>query len=217
MRRALALLAAIALGLLVGRLSAPQPTSPPLATPRSPGPTREGAGGVGVGYAHSRAGAIAASARYQQAFTDAAILRPGELRARIEAVATPRRARAMLRANAPGAARLASGPFGQGIGEGVPSAYLGVPVAYRLLRYSPRRALIRTWGFTVLGNASTLEPSAYFGLSRTELVWREGDWKIADTRASFGPTPRLATPRRGGEGFALIDLLGEMRPYGIAP
>ncbi len=217
MRRVLAVIVAVVVGLLVGRISAPGSAPSPPAAAESPGPTSEGVGGVGVGYAHTRDGAVAASARYQQAFADTAILRPAELRRRIEAVATPDFAPAMLAANEPGAARLARGALGEGLRAGVPSAYFGVPVAYRVLYYSPRRALIQTWGFTVLGNATSVEPSAYFGLSRMELVWREGDWKIADTRASFGPTPRPASPRHGGEGFGLIDLVREMRPYAVGP
>jgi hypothetical protein len=214
MRRVLAVVAAVVVGIVVGRVSAPTST-PPQADP-PPGPTSERAG-VSVGYAHTRDGAILASARYQQAFTDTAILRPGELRRRIEVVATPEFAPVMLAANTPGTSRLARGAFGAGVRRQVKSIYFGVPVAYRVLAYSARRALIRTWGFTVLGNASPVEPSAYFGTSRMELVWMDGDWKVADTRASFGPTPRLASPRHDGEGFGLVDLAGELRPYGIAP
>jgi hypothetical protein len=217
MRRAIAIGLALALGLLAGRLSAEDSTAPAPLDPDSPGPTRLGAGGVGVGYAHTRGGALAAAARYQQAFADPAILRPGELRQRIETVAAPGYASAMSAANEPGARRLARGALGEGLRSKLPTAYFAVPVSYRLLSYTPRRAVIRLWGFTVLGNASTAEPGAYFGTSRMELAWLEGDWKIAATRAAFGPTPRLLSPRRGGEGFELVDLLGGMRPYAVAP
>ena len=217
MRRALLLAAVLALGLLAGRLSAAGQTPPAPHDPGSPGPTRLESGGVGVGYAHSRAGAIAANAGFQQAFADPGVLRKGGLRKRVEAVATPEFAPAMIAANEVGAKRLASGPLGEGLRSGVPTAYFGVPLRYRVLRYSPNRTVIRTWGFTVLGNATTAEPAAYFGTSRTVLIWRQGDWKIAATRAGFGPTPRLLTPREGGEGFALIDLLRGMRSYVAAP
>lgn len=217
MRRALILAAVGVLGIGAGRLSAPSdPSSSPHA-PGSPGPTRQGSGGVGVGYAHTRAGAIAANTGYQQAFADTAILRPGELRRRVEAVATPTYAPAMIAANEPGARRLAQGTLGAGVRAKVPSAYFAVPISYRLLSYSPRRAVVETWGFTVLGNATTAEPSAYFGTSRTVLTWSEGDWKIARTRAAFGPTPRLMTPREGGEGFGVVDLLEQMERYAVAP
>ena len=217
MRRILLVTAAVVLGLALGRLSAQGGGSPAPLLPDSPGPTRFVSGGVGVGYAHTRAGAVAANANYQQAFADAAIMRPGELRRRIEAVATPDYAPAMIARNEPGTQRLVGGPIGAGLREGVPTAYFGTPVLYRVLSYSASRAVIRTWGFTVLGNATVAEPGAYFGTSRTELVWLGGDWKIAHTSAAFGPTPRLLTPREGGEGFKLVDLLQGMRRYAVAP
>ncbi|HET8956160.1 MAG TPA: hypothetical protein VFN18_10935 [Solirubrobacterales bacterium] len=217
MRRALPVLAALCLGLIAGRITACNQTNPRPHNPGSPGPTRQAAGGVGVGYAHTRAGALAANARYQQAFADTAILRPGELRKRVEAVATPEYAARMIAANEPGARRLAQGVLGAGLREGSPTIYFGVPVYYRVLSYSPERAVIRTWGFTILGNATTAEPGAYFGSGRTVLTWVEGDWKIAATRAAFGPTPKLITPRAGGEGFELVDLIEGMRPYAVAP
>lgn len=217
MRRFAVVLLAFTLGVVAGRLTAPSAShhSPVAASP-PPGPTSKSVG-VGVGFSRTRTGAILAAGSYQQAFADAAVLRPGELRRRIETVATEGFAPVMLEANEPGAARLARGPFGEGIRAGVPSAFFGVPVAYRLLSFTPSRAVVRTWGFSLLGNVSSVEPTAYFGLARTELAWVAGDWKIADTRASFGPTPRLGSPRPGGEGLGLIELTKELRPYDIAP
>ena len=216
MRRALVVVIAVGIGLLVGRLSTPSSAVSPKAVSPSPGPTRN-AVGVGVGFSRTRQGAALAAASYGQAFADVEILRPRELRRRIEAIATPSFAPAMWRANRPGSARLAAGPFGREVGAGVSSVYLGVPIGYRLLSFTPDRAVVRTWGFTLLGTVAAVEPTAYFGLSRTVLVWMEGDWKIADTRASFGPTPRLGSPRPGGEGLGLVELSEELHRYGVAP
>lgn len=221
MRVAIGVLVAVVFGLLAGRISAPAGSTPPPAAVLRPVSPAAGAGrevaGVAVGFPRSRAGAALAAGSYQQAFAERSVLAPGELRRRIEAVATPGFVSAMLEANEPGTARLAAGPFGQGLRAGVPSAFFGMPVAYRLLSFTPQRAVVETWGFSLIGNVSTLEPTAYFGLARTVLAWEGGRWKIADTRASFGPTPRLASPREGGEGTRLIELTEELRPYGIAP
>jgi hypothetical protein len=217
MRRAARIVVVGLAALLIGRLTAPGSDSPPTPHPDPPGPTSSKSGGVGADYAHSRAGAIAASAGYQQAFADTAVLRPDELRERIEAVATPGYAPQLLAANRPGARHLAHGALGAGLRAKIPTAYFGVPVFYRLDSYTPSRAVIRSWGFTVVGNASTAEPGAYFGTSRVVLVWKEERWRIAATRAAFGPTPRLVSPRRGGEGFELVDLIEGMRPYASAP
>ncbi len=215
MRIAIGVLIAVVVGVLIGRASAPG-SSPPLEAAPSPGPTGESAG-VGVGFSRTREGAALAAGSYQQAFADTAILRPGELRRRIEAVATPRFAPRMLAANEHGTAQLAGGAFGEGIRERVQSAFFGVPVSYRVLSYTPSRAVVQTWGFTLLGNVGSVEPTAFFGLARTVLAWTGGDWKIANTRASFGPTPRLGTPRAGGEGIGLIELVKELHRYAVAP
>jgi hypothetical protein len=216
MRLALAVLVAVVVGVVLGRVSAPTAASVSREAVPSPGPTRKSVG-VGVGFSRTREGAVLASGSYQQAFADSAILRPSELRRRIEVVATPSFAPTMLAANEGGTAQLARGAFGDGIRAGVQSVYFGVPVSYRVLSYSSSRAVIRTWGFTLLGNVDAVEPTAYFGLARTVLIWTEGDWKIADTRASFGPTPRLGTPRPGGEGLGLVELTKGLHRYGVAP
>lgn len=202
-------------GGLLGRWSTPAPP-PAHSSPPLPRLTQKWAGMRG-GFDRTREGAALAAGSYQRAFADPGILNPSELRQRIEAVATPTFARVMIAANEPGTARLREGAFGDGIRAGVPSVFIGVPVGYRVLSFTPDRAVIRTWGFTLLGNTTSVEPSAYFGLSRTVLIWQEGNWKIAHTRGSFGPTPRLATPRPGGEGLGLVELTQELRRYGLAP
>jgi hypothetical protein len=215
--RLLALIAllAVIVGLLIGRASAPSGPSDPTPRPRS-GPTRMRAG-VPVGYARTRDGAAAAVASYQRAFADPAILNPAVMRRRIEVVASPDYAQTMLAANSPGRERLARGPIGQGVGHGIQTLYVGVPIGYRIESFSRRRARVLTWGFTLLGNASAVAPRAYFGLTHTDLVWMDDDWKIAGTEASFGPTPQLMTPPGPVDGYGVMGLANELRSYGVTP
>jgi hypothetical protein len=211
---ALGALLVLGAGVLVGRASAPGASATEVATGPGPSGTRAG---VPVGHARTRAGAAAAVASYQRAFADPAILRRGVLRRRIEVIASPDYAQAMLAANSPGRERLARGPIGVGIGHGVRTLYVGVPIGYRVESFSPRRARVLTWGFTLLGNASVVEPRAYFGLTRTDLAWLGGDWKIAGTEASFGPTPRVATPPGPAGGYGVMGLVRRLRSYGATP
>lgn len=214
--RAAALLAALLLGWLLGHYSSP--SSPQLRAPTTAeaGAARSSAG-VLTAFPDTRTGAAEAVAAYQRAFASPQILKPGILRKRIEAVATPDYVRAMLAANTPGAERLATGAIGAGLAAGVKTIYSSVPIGYRVESFTPARARILTWGFTLLGNTSAAEPSAYFGLTHTELVWADGTWKIAETKAGFGPTPRLATEPGPLGGYEVIDLASGLRSYALAP
>ncbi len=122
-----------------------------------------------------------------------------------------------MAANGPGAGRIAHGAIGTGLRRGVATIFAAVPIGYRVQSYSSERARVLTWGFTLLGNASAVEPGAYFGTTETDVVWRGKDWKIAGTSASFGPTPQLVTPRKALEGFDLLSLAKELTSYGPTP
>ena len=221
MRAAIGVLAAVVLGFVAGLALAPSSessTSPAVLEVGSPssGLTQQWAA-EGSGFPRTREGAVLAAGSYQQAFADKAILNPEELRRRVESLAAPAFEQTMLEANEPGAARLGRSAFGEGIRGGLASAFFAVPVGYRLLGFTQSRAVVQTWGFTLIGNVRAVQPTAFFGLSKTELVWLEGKWKIAGTRAAFGPTPKLGSPRPGGEGLGLVELTEELTPYGLAP
>ena len=212
----LASLAALLAGALLGRSLSPDSGSDRATTPANAGVARSLAG-VPVSFSDSPGGAAQAVAAYERAFASPAILRPGALRARIEAVAMPDYARMMLAANSPGQRRLAAGPIGEALRHGIQTLYAAVPIGYRIESYEPGRARILTWGFTLLGNASSVQPAAYFGLTHTVLVFSEGRWRIAATRGGFGPTPKLATPPGPLGGYRVIDVARELHSYELAP
>lgn len=215
--RVLGGLAVFALGFALARSTfSPPPTGTRAAIPAPAGAARV-LSGVPVGFPNTRAGAAGAAAAYERAFASPAILRPTVLRARIAAVATPDYAAQMLAANSPGVRRIAAGPIGVGLREGLGTLYAAVPVGYRLLSFSPKRAEVETWGFTLLGNAASVAPAAYFGLARTTLLWLGGRWRIAATSARFGPTPRLATPPGPLDPYRVLDLARSLRSYELAP
>lgn len=214
-RLLLSSLAALLLGLLLGHVLSPSPTDR-AAAPASAAAARSIAG-VPVGFPRTVAGAAGAVAAYQRAFATPAVLRASVLRSRIGVVATPDYAQTMLEVNSPGARRLAAGPLGVGVREGVQTLFASVPIGYRVESFQPGRAQILTWGFCLLGNASSVEPAAYFGITHTEVVWMDGRWRIAETRGGFGPTPRLATPPGPLGGYRVIDLARQLRSYELAP
>jgi hypothetical protein len=206
---------ALILGLLIGRATAPS-SAVPAATPANAGAAGTRAG-VPVGFPRTPTGAAQAVAAYERSFASPSILRPGVLRERIEAVAAPDYVAEMWAANSPGQRRIATGPIGLGLASGLQTLYVAVPIGYRIESFSPDRARILTWGFTLLGNASAVEPAAYFGLTHTELAWSEGMWKIAETRGGFGPTPKLATSPGPLGGYDVIGLATRLESYELAP
>ncbi len=211
------IVASLALGLLLGRASAPSPSTP---TGRAPATSRSGArseSGVRLGFPDTRPGAAAAIAAYQQAFARPAILRPGVLEARVDAVATPDYAARMLAANRPGTERIAGGPIGTGLGHDIRTIYQAVPIGYRIISFTRRRADVETWGLTIVGDLGSVEPAAWFGTSRTELTWEGGRWRIAEVESGFGPTPATGTRPDIAGGYEVLELAKGLKGYVLAP
>jgi hypothetical protein len=221
LRRVATILAALAVGTLLGRATAPTPSPTPEPAPaRKPVVAAADArtvAGVPVSFPETPHGAAAAAAAYQRAFAGPEVLRPGTLKARVEALATADYAPRMLKVNGPGLERLATGPIGVGLAHGLRTVYTAVPIGYRVEHYEPGRAEVETWGLTLLGNAGSVEPAAYFGLSHTELAWVGGRWRIAAIESGFGPTPRLATSPGPLGGYDVLDLARSLHSYVLAP
>lgn len=212
--RALVLLGVLGAGWVIGRVGS---TTTARMTTSGSDPAQSPAGtsraGIPVGFADTEKGAADAVAAYQRAFASSSILSAAVMRERVEAVATPDYAAQMLAANTPGRERIAAGPIGIGVAAGLQTLYSAVPIGYEVEAFTPSRALILTWGFTLLGNASAVEPAAYFGLTHTELRWAGGSWRIAATRAGFGPTPALATKPGPLGAYDVVGLASRLTAY----
>lgn len=211
--RALILLGVLGAGWVIGRVGSTVPRSTTAGSGVSPAPSARTRAGIPVGFADTAKGAADAVAAYQRAFASPSILRPAVMRERIEAVATPDYATQMLAANTPGRERIAAGPIGIGVAAGLQTLYSAVPIGYEVEAFAPSRARILTWGFTLLGNSSAVEPVAYFGLTHTELRWLGGTWRIAATSAGFGPTPNLATKPGPLGAYDVVGLASRLTSY----
>jgi hypothetical protein len=208
------LAAAICAAFLIGRASMPSAGAPADSPRRS---SSEGDRQSPADFARTPSGAAEAVAAYQRSFASTSILGPGALQQRIEAVATPAYVSTMLAANSPGTQRIAAGAIGQGLAKGLQTLYAAVPIGYQIESFSPERARVLTWGFTLLGNAATVEPAAYFGLTHTELAWSEDGWRIAETRSGFGPTPKLGTEPGPLGSFSVMKVAPRLKGYELAP
>jgi hypothetical protein len=212
----LAIVAALTAAVAIGRLSAPGPntTAPQIRTLPAPS-ARATVAGVPVGYARTRAGAVAAMAAYGQALADPRVqLDDRRRRAVAAAVGTERYARALEDAELVFAARRKSA-VGQALRPGARAVFLGLPVAYRVLSYDGSRAVIKSWGVAVVASDTGLEPRASWGTTTTTAVWEHGDWKVDDVRSQVGPVP--AGTGKPSPAASFIDALAGMRTLHHAP
>jgi hypothetical protein len=214
----IALIVALVVAGLIGRLTAPTPVAqrPPDARASAPEPrASDVAAGVPVGYSRTRAGAVAAMAAYGQALADPRVqLDDRRRRAVAAAVGTERYARTLEDAEAVFAARRKSA-VGQALRPGARAVFLGLPIAYRVLSYDGSRAVITSWGVAVAASDTGLEPRASWGTTTTTAVWHNGDWKVDGVRSEVGPVPAgTGTPSQGP---SFVAALAGMRALHHAP
>jgi hypothetical protein len=213
---ALAIVAALIVAGAVGRLTAPASKGVAPQIRALPAPLGQSiAAGVPVGYARTRAGAVAAMAAYGQALADPRVqLDDRRRRAVAAAVGTERYARALEDAEAVFSARRESA-VGRALRPGAHAVFLGLPIAYRILSYDGSRAVIKSWGVAVVASDTGLEPRASWGTTTTTAVWADGDWKVDDVRSEAGPVP--AGTGAPSPALSFIDALAGMRALHHAP
>ncbi|OLT34408.1 hypothetical protein BJF79_07470 [Actinomadura sp. CNU-125] len=151
---------------------------------------------MAVGYAHSRAGAVAAAVNYEMArtrpdyFTDEQVRR-GVLGAMMSREALPAQL-ASDNTNADAVmARLGLQPGGLGPG-GARFLARSAPLGTRVTSYSGQIATVEVWMaeiIGVLGENSTLPPTASWATYSITLTWQDDDWKVASLTATPGPVP----------------------------
>lgn len=214
----LGVVAALVVGLLVGRATAPDDPPPsrgrPPAATAGPGPTRQQAG-VPVGYARSSEGAAAALLNYSVVLSRLLLEPPDRRSAALDALATPEFATRTTRQLQRARAAAERGPLGPALrGEGT-AVYRGGPLGFRVVRFSREEAVIDTWAFGVAAAHPGLDPQMTFQTATSTLVWRDGDWKLTASRSRPGPTPRVNGPTVDGRAF--VDGAGRLRELRYAP
>jgi hypothetical protein len=212
-----AVLLALIVGVVVGRITAPEHSSKqPASQASDPGPFRSSSG-VPVGYAHTQPGAVAAALNYGVVSARPEFLDAARRTATLRIIATPAFARTFETKAAPGLAAALRGPLGQGLRAGTPTIYQSAPLAYRVVSYTPQRAVITGWGLALSGNTGGLAPQVDFQTATSTLVWSEDDWKLADGASVEGPTPALAQDAHPTSAAQFVRQLQTLRGVRNAP
>jgi hypothetical protein len=177
--------------------------------------------GVGVGYARSQAGAVAAAANYSMVLSSALILDDASRRAAIDTLAAPEARRRLQRAfdEAVGSLRAGLGMTGAAA-DGTRVLLRATPVGWRVEEYGGGKAKVALWVTSVggsLGGAQGAVPvREAWGTTTVHLRWVGGDWKQLASSTRDGPVPiaDVAPPTAAAE---LIDQANEFKEFTYAP
>jgi hypothetical protein len=211
--------------------AAPAPTA--AATPQSTAaPAAEAAAtggvgphrvtnGVGVGYAHSQEGAVAAAANFTRVLSSALILDTAQRRAAIDTLAAPE-ARARLQKTfdqAVASIRAGLGMTGAA-GDRAQVLLRATPVGWRIEHYDKATARVAIWvtsvGGSLGGDGGTVPIREGWGTTTVSLRWVGGDWKQVASTTTDGPVPiaDVAPPTAAGE---LVTKANEFKEFTYAP
>jgi hypothetical protein len=203
---------ALLLGFVLGRAS----DDTRVRVPEQPTPGPYGsAHGVPSRFARSETGAVAALLSHGAALGDPRVLLDARRRAQVLAVvATPSYARTFQGRGAAALEAVRSGPLGRSLAAGARAAYFATPIAYRVVSYSPKQAVVEGWGVSVVADDNGIEPQATWGKTLTSVRWHGGDWRIDAVESKDGPTPSLAAgqaPSSAADFFVRLDGLRGVR------
>ena len=227
-------------GLVVGRATMTRdpavtaaPATTAAATPDSTAATRAdaaaGAGvgprrvanGVGVGYAHSQQGAVAAAANYAKVLSSDLILDTAQRRAAIDTLAAPEARARQQKTFDQAVASLRAGLGVTGPAAGRAQVLLrATPVGWRVEQYGKGSARVAIWvtsvGGSLGGQAGTVPVREGWGTTTVSLRWVDGDWKQVASTTTDGPVPiaDVAPPTAAGE---LVTKANEFKEFTYAP
>jgi hypothetical protein len=183
------------------------------------GPRRFEAG-VGVGYAHSQQGAVAAAANFTRVLSSDLILDTSRRRAAIAALAAPAAKARLQRTFDQAVVSLRQGlGVSDSANDGTQVLLRATPVGWRVEDYSDDTAKVAIWVTSVggsIGGTVAAPIREGWGTTTVELRWVGDDWKLAESTTTDGPVPiaDVAPPTAAGE---LVDKANEFKEFTYAP
>jgi len=183
------------------------------------GPRRFEAG-VGVGYAHSQQGAVAAAANFTRVLSSDLILDTSRRRAAIAALAAPAAKARLQRTFDQAVVSLRQGlGVSDSANDGTQVLLRATPVGWRVEDYSDATAKVAIWVTSVggsIGGTVAAPIREGWGTTTVELRWVGDDWKLAESTTTDGPVPiaDVAPPTAAPE---LVDKANEFKEFTYAP
>ena len=168
-----------------------------------PGPTRT-IDGVGVGYARSEAGALAAASEFLSVGGGSLAGDEDAYLAAMDAMAAPE-----WRANARETGRNAVAFFTERYGTEAIS--VTVPVAHEVIDYTPDTATMEIYSVMLASGSELPRGEQLWGLSRIQLRWVDGDWKLSSEDNVAAPAPAFVPGERPGDVGSILE---GFEPYG---
>jgi hypothetical protein len=179
--------------------------------------------GVGVGYARSQQGAVAAAANYTRVLSSDLILDEARRRAAVETLAAPE-ARARLQRTLDQAVeslRQGLGVAGAAGAGGEAQVLLrATPVGWRMTQYGDGAATVAIWvmgmGGSIGGADGPVPIREGWGTTTVRLRWVDGDWKQVSSTTVDGPLPiaDVSPPTAAPE---LVSKASEFKEFTYAP
>jgi hypothetical protein len=200
---ALATLIVFGAGLAVGlgsdgnRQGGESATPSTTASRSDPGPTRV-VDGVGLGYARSEAGALAAATEFLEVSGGSAVTNQVAYRAALETIAAPEWT-ARARETGANATSFALERYGEN------ATVVTTPVVDRVAAYSPDVASVELWAVMTAAGPKLKDAEQNWITARLQLRWVEGDWRLSSEDTASGPTPVLLGDSDGGAASVLRD------------
>jgi hypothetical protein len=173
--------------------------------------------GVGVGWAHSREGAVAAATNYTVALGGTLMFDPVARDKAIAALAAPEARAALRRALGEAAELTRKGlKLPQGAAAASQAVVVTAPLGHRVERYDHKKARIAIWT-TGLAGSQAVPVTQGYGVTVVDLEWVRGDWKQVNVTSRPAPIPLAPGDEVPSKADAFLQLTRDFKEYDYAP